>query len=55
MSLIAVTVFRARRLRKALGGGMRQVGILGAAGLVALENVKRLHVDHDNVKAFARG
>ncbi len=40
---------RARRLRKMVGGGMRQAGILAAAGLIALtENVERLQVDHDN-------
>ncbi|CAG0915478.1 unnamed protein product [Notodromas monacha] len=48
-------IARARRTRKALGGGMRQVGILGAAGLVALENIQRLHEDHANAKKFAEG
>eukprot|EP00445_Apocalathium_hangoei_P091173 CAMPEP_0204229278 /NCGR_PEP_ID=MMETSP0361-20130328/87087_1 /ASSEMBLY_ACC=CAM_ASM_000343 /TAXON_ID=268821 /ORGANISM="Scrippsiella Hangoei, Strain SHTV-5" /LENGTH=395 /DNA_ID=CAMNT_0051197679 /DNA_START=50 /DNA_END=1235 /DNA_ORIENTATION=+ len=47
---------RARRLRKALGGGMRQVGILAAAGLYALDNnLKRLKDDHDNAKRLAKG
>ncbi len=42
---------RARRLRKMVGGGMRQAGILAAAGLIALtENVERLQVDHDNAR-----
>jgi threonine aldolase len=44
----------ARRLRKALGGGMRQAGILAAAGLIALEEMpKRLHEDHANAKMLA--
>ncbi len=39
----------ARIVRKMLGGGMRQAGVLAAAGLVALEEgPKRLHVDHEN-------
>ncbi|CAG0915477.1 unnamed protein product [Notodromas monacha] len=48
-------IARARRTRKAVGGAMRQVGILGAAGLVALDNVQRLHEDHENAKIFANG
>jgi threonine aldolase len=45
---------RARIFRKALGGGMRQVGILAAAGLIALaEMPKRLQQDHDNAKLLA--
>lgn len=45
---------KARRGRKLLGGGMRQVGILGAAGLVSLgEMTKRLHVDHENARYLA--
>jgi len=46
----------ARLVRKMLGGGMRQAGILAAAGLVALEeSPKRLHVDHENAKFLAQG
>ncbi len=46
----------ARRWRKALGGGMRQAGILAAAGLYALEhNVERLAEDHANAAHFAAG
>ncbi len=46
---------RARRIRKMLGGGMRQVGILAAAGIYALEhNVDRLADDHANAKDLAR-
>jgi threonine aldolase len=45
---------RARRVRKQLGGGMRQVGILAAAGLVALDTmIPRLAEDHDNAKLLA--
>ena len=45
---------RCRSIRKMLGGGMRQAGILAAAGLVALEHgPKRLHIDHENAKVLA--
>ena len=45
-----------RVLRKMLGGGMRQVGVLAAAALVALEEgPKRLHVDHENARLLAQG
>src|SRR5262245_40560218 len=45
---------RCRSLRKMLGGGMRQVGVLAAAGLVALDKgPNRLHVDHENAKFLA--
>jgi threonine aldolase len=47
---------RARRWRKMLGGGMRQAGILAAAGLVALDrHVGRLADDHANAKRLAHG
>jgi len=47
---------RARRVRKMLGGTMRQVGILAAAGLYALEhNVDRLADDHANAERLAKG
>jgi len=46
----------ARLVRKMLGGGMRQVGVLAAAGLIALEeSPKRLHVDHENARFLAEG
>ncbi len=46
----------ARRTRKLVGGGMRQAGILAAAGLVALEQmVERLAEDHANARRLARG
>ena len=45
---------QARSVRKALGGGMRQAGVLAAAGLIAVEEMpKRLHVDHANAKILA--
>ncbi|GER92084.1 hypothetical protein KDW_62460 [Dictyobacter vulcani] len=47
---------RARRTRKLLGGGMRQAGILAAAGIVALEQmVGRLAEDHENCERLAYG
>ena len=46
----------ARVWRKRLGGGMRQIGILAAAGLIALEDgPKRLYEDHENARALAEG
>jgi len=46
----------ARIWRKRLGGGMRQIGILAAAGLIALEGgPKRLREDHQNARALAEG
>jgi len=50
----AELIGRARLFRKALGGGMRQAGILAAAGLVALEKgPARLHEDHANARLLA--
>jgi threonine aldolase len=47
---------KARRARKILGGGMRQAGVIAAAGLYALENnVQRLKTDHENAERLARG
>jgi threonine aldolase len=47
-------IARARLFRKALGGGMRQVGVLAAAGLIALEQgPARLHEDHANARLLA--
>jgi threonine aldolase len=49
-------IAEARRYRKMVGGGMRQAGVLAAAGIVALETmVDRLAVDHANAKALAEG
>jgi threonine aldolase len=45
---------RARRARKMLGGGMRQAGIIGAAGLVALRTgIGRLREDHEQARSLA--
>ncbi len=47
---------KAHITRKLLGGGMRQAGVLAAAGLIALEETpKRLHIDHENAKYLAEG
>ena len=47
---------RARKIRKSLGGGMRQAGILAAAGLIALNTMsQRLGEDHANARALAEG
>jgi threonine aldolase len=47
---------RARVYRKMFGGGMRQVGVIAAAGLIALEeSPSRLHEDHANAKHLAEG
>jgi threonine aldolase len=49
-------VERARRLRKVLGGGMRQSGVLAAAGIYALEHmIDRLEEDHKNARLLAEG
>ena len=49
-------IYHARRNRKMLGGGMRQVGVLAAAGIVALdEMIDRLADDHKNAKRLAAG
>ena len=50
----AELIDRARLFRKALGGGMRQAGVLAAAGLIALEQMPaRLHEDHANARLLA--
>ena len=49
-------VDRARKWRKAVGGGMRQVGVIAAAGIVALQTcVERLADDHANARRLAEG
>lgn len=49
-------ISEAKIWRKRFGGGMRQVGILAAAGLIALtESPKILHIDHENAKCLAEG
>ena len=49
----AELVARARVERKRLGGGMRQVGVIAAAGLVALDRVDRLAHDHERARRLA--
>lgn len=52
----AALIARARRWRKMLGGGMRQAGIVAAAGLYALDHhIDRLAEDHANARALAEG
>ncbi|MCC7548061.1 MAG: low-specificity L-threonine aldolase [Burkholderiales bacterium] len=52
----AAHIAKARRWRKVLGGGMRQAGVLAAAGIYALENhVERLAQDHANAGRLAHG
>ena len=52
----AAFVDRARRMRKILGGGMRQAGVIAAPGIVALKQmVARLDEDHRNAKILADG
>jgi threonine aldolase len=52
----AATIDRVHRIRKMLGGGMRQAGILAAAGLHALEhNIQRLAEDHAHARRLADG
>jgi threonine aldolase len=49
-------ITRARRVRKMVGGGMRQAGVIAAAGVVALETmVDRLAEDHANARRLAEG
>lgn len=49
-------VERARKFRKMLGGGMRQAGVIAAAGIVALETmVDRLAEDHANARRLGQG
>ena len=52
----AELIAKGRLYRKRLGGGMRQVGVLAAAGLIALEETpKRLAEDHANARFLAEG
>jgi threonine aldolase len=49
-------IYRAHRVRKLLGGGMRQAGIIAAAGIVALETMtERLREDHVRARRLAEG
>ena len=49
------TLTEARRLRKMLGGGVRQGGVVGAAGLVALDYLPRLAEDHAKTRRLSQG
>ena len=59
VSILATTetfMARARHIRKMLGGGMRQVGVVAAAGIISLERMtKRLGEDHARAKKLAEG
>src|SRR5260370_31042807 len=47
---------KGRVYRKMFGGGMRQAGVIAAAGLIALEKSPgRLHIDHENARRIAEG
>ncbi|WP_139320863.1 GntG family PLP-dependent aldolase [Saccharomonospora sp. CUA-673] len=48
-------VERARRMRQMLGGGVRQGGVLAAAGLLALDRIAELRNDHANARTLAAG
>jgi threonine aldolase len=49
-------IYKARRLRKQLGGGMRQAGVLAAAGIIAIETISlRLGEDHKRARRLAEG
>ena len=49
-------IYNARRIRKALGGGMRQAGIIAAAGIVSLDKmIDQIGVDHENAQLLADG
>lgn len=49
-------LYRARRIRKGLGGSMRQAGVVAAAGIYALDNcVERMAEDHKNAQKIGYG
>ena len=49
-------IYHARRVRKALGGGMRQAGIIAAAGIIALQSMdNQIKIDHQNAQLLAKG
>ena len=49
-------IYNARRIRKALGGGMRQAGIIAAAGIVSLEKmIDQIRKDHNNTQILVEG
>ena len=49
-------IYEARRTRKALGGGMRQAGIIAAAGIISLDKmIKQIQKDHNHTQMLAKG
>ena len=49
-------IHKARKCRKMVGGGMRQIGIIAAAGLLALDSmIERLKDDHKHAEIIAKG
>ena len=49
-------IYQARHIRKALGGGMRQAGIIAAAGIFSLDKmIKQIREDHNNAKMLMEG
>jgi threonine aldolase len=49
-------IAKAKRIRKILGGSMRQVGVIASCGMYALKNnIARLQEDHENAKLLAQG
>jgi len=49
-------IAKAKRIRKILGGSMRQVGVIASCGMYALKNnITRLQKDHENTKLLAQG
>ena len=49
-------IHEAKRVRKALGGGMRQAGIIAATGIISLNNmINQIKKDHDHVKMLVKG
>ena len=49
-------IFHCKRLRKALGGGMRQAGVIAAAAIISLTSmIDRLSIDHSNAQQLAKG
>ena len=56
MFVLCLTSYRAVRLRKALGGGMRKPGLLAAAAMVSLDDmIPRLKTDHKHARMIAEG
>ena len=54
-SSLILAFLSARRMRKVLGGGMRQAGIIAAAGIVALNTMNKLAVDFQHARMIGEG